>query len=118
MPTKERLWRDEEGAPAPSRQQPGEGGEDRPIHRAVGDTRIELALEDTHLVAEHHDLDVLVRLGPPRGSEQAEDPAQAEVTEGEGHGRSGRWWRTLPVQGSDRGFGALQLAPSIWLTGV
>src|ERR1039457_222259 len=21
----------------------------------------------------------------------------------------GRWWRTLPVQGSDRGFGALQL---------
>ena len=30
----------------------------------------------------------LSRLGPPRGSEQAEDPAQAEVTEGEGHGRS------------------------------
>ena len=88
VPTKERLWRDEEGAPAPSRQQPGEGGEDRPIHRAVGDAHIELALEDTHLVAEHHDLDVLVRLGPPRGSEQAEDPAQAEVTEGEGHGRS------------------------------
>ena len=88
MPTKELLWRDEEGAPAPSRQQPGEGGEDRPIHRAIGDARIELALEDTHLVAEHHDLDVLVPLGPPRGSEQAEDPAQAEVTEGEGHGRS------------------------------
>jgi len=37
VPTKERLWRDEEGAPAPSRQQPGEGGEDRPIHRAIGD---------------------------------------------------------------------------------
>jgi hypothetical protein len=33
-------------------------------------------------VAEHHVLDVLVHLGPPRGSEQA------EVTEGEGHGRS------------------------------
>ncbi len=82
VPTKERLWRDEEGAPAPSRQQPGEGGEDRPIHRAISDAHIELALEDTHLVAEHHDLDVLVRLGPPRGSEQA------EVTEGEGHGRS------------------------------
>ena len=88
VPTKERLWRDEEGAPAPSRQQPREGGEDRPIHRAIGDARIELALEDAHLVAEHHDLDVLVRLGPPRGSEQAEDPAQAEVTEGECHGRS------------------------------
>jgi hypothetical protein len=55
VPTKERLWRDEEGAPAPSRQQPAEGGEDRPIHRAIGDAHIELALEDTHLVAEHHD---------------------------------------------------------------
>ena len=88
VPAKERLWRDEEGAPAPSRQQPREGGEDCPIHRAVGDAHIELALEDQHLVAEHHDLDVLVRLGPPRGSEQAEDPAQAEVTEREGHGRS------------------------------
>ncbi len=33
VPAKERLWRDEEGAPAPSRQQPGEGGEDCPIHR-------------------------------------------------------------------------------------
>jgi hypothetical protein len=53
-----------------------------PIHRAISDARIELALEDKHLVAEHHDLDVLVRLGLPRGSEQA------EVTEGEGHGRS------------------------------
>ena len=81
VPAKERLWRDEEGAPAPSRQQPGEGGE-TPIHRAISDARIELALEDKHLVAEHHDLGVLVHLGPPRGSEQA------EVTEGEGHGRS------------------------------
>jgi hypothetical protein len=62
VPAKERLWRDEEGAPAPSRQQPREGGEDRSIHRAIGDARIELALEDAHLVAEHHDLDVLVRL--------------------------------------------------------
>ena len=110
VPAKERLWRDEEGAPAPSRQQPGEGGEDRPIHRAIGDARIELALEDAHLVAEHHDLDVLVRLGPPRGSEQAEDPAQAEVTEGEGHGRSwslaantassgqrSRFWCSTPI---------------------
>jgi hypothetical protein len=87
VPTKERLWRDEEAAPAPSRQQPREGGEDRPIHRAIGDARIELA-PDKHLVTEHHDLDVLVRLGPPRGSEQAEVPAQAEVTECEGHGRS------------------------------
>jgi hypothetical protein len=39
-----------------------------------------------HLVAEQHDLDVLVRLGLRRGLEQAEDPAQAEATEGKGHG--------------------------------
>jgi hypothetical protein len=58
------------------------------IRRAIGDAHIELALEGTHLVAEHYDLDVLVRLGPPRGSEQAEDPAQAEATEGECHGQS------------------------------
>src|ERR1035441_4667425 len=90
---------DEEGAPAPSRQQPREGGEDRPIHRAVGDARIELALEDTHLVAEHHDLDVLVRLGPRRGSKQAEDPAQAEVTEGECHGRS---WSLVANRSEER----------------
>jgi hypothetical protein len=88
VPTKECLWRDEEGAPAPSRQQPAEGGEDRPVHRAVGDARIELALEDQHLVAEHHDLDVLVQGCPPRGSEQAEDPAHDEMAEGECHGRS------------------------------
>ena len=69
-------------APAPSRQQPGEGGEDRPIHRAIGDARIELALEDAHLVADtmiSMSLSVWVR---------GEDPAQAEVTEREGHGRS------------------------------
>jgi hypothetical protein len=112
VPAKERLWRDDEGAPAPSRQQLGEGGEDRPIHRAIGDARIELALEDTHLVAEHHDLDVPVRLGPPRGSEQAEDPAQAEVTECECHGRSWSLVAKLPAQGSDRGFGALHLHDS------
>jgi hypothetical protein len=87
VPTKERLWRDEEGAPAPSRQQPREGGEDRLIHRAIGDAHIELALKDAHLVAEHHDLDVLVQGCPPAVSQQAEDPAHDEIAQAEGHGR-------------------------------
>ena len=88
VPTKERLWRDEEAAPAPSRQQPAERREHRSLRGPVADAAMELTLQQADLVAQHHDLDVLVRLGPPRGSEQAEDPAQAEVTEGEGHGRS------------------------------
>jgi hypothetical protein len=43
---------------------------------------VELALEDMDLVPEHHDLDLLVRLGP----NEAEQPAQAEGDEREGHG--------------------------------
>jgi hypothetical protein len=47
---------------------------------------VELALEDAHLVPEHHDLDVLVGLGPTCRPDKAEEPAQAEVDEREGHG--------------------------------
>jgi len=61
-----------------------------------------LALEDTHLVAEYHDLSVL-RLGPLSGS------AQAEVTGVNATADHGRWWR-LPAQGDDRGCGAVELA--------
>jgi hypothetical protein len=41
---------------------------------------VELAFENTHLMAEHHDLDVLVRLGASR-YDKTEDPAQAAVEE-------------------------------------
>jgi hypothetical protein len=46
---------------------------------------VELALEDAHLVPEHHDLDVLVGLGATCGPDKTEEPAQAEVDQREGH---------------------------------
>jgi hypothetical protein len=62
MPAHERLRRDEEGPPARSWEPPRQGGEDRPIDRSVAHAPVYLAIEDAHLVAEHHDLDVLVEL--------------------------------------------------------
>ena len=44
-------------------------------------------LENPNLMAEHHDLELLVRLGPPPGDDEPDEPAEAEVDEGEGHGR-------------------------------
>ena len=85
-----RAIRYEQGAPAPSRQQPAEGGEDCPIYRAVGDARIELAFEDTHLVAEHHDLDVL----GPCPSRSAE---RIGAGRGPGTGRGNRGVNAAPI---------------------
>jgi hypothetical protein len=48
---------------------------------------MELPLEQADLVAEHHQLDVLVQSCPLTGSQQAEDPAHDEVAETEAHGR-------------------------------
>jgi hypothetical protein len=47
---------------------------------------VDLSFEDSHLVPEHHDLDVLLRFGPTGGSDKAEKPADPEVEQGEGHG--------------------------------
>jgi len=46
---------------------------------------VQLTLENMHLMAEHHDLDVPVRLGSSARHNDAEDPTQAEVEEREGH---------------------------------
>ena len=45
-----------------------------------------LTFEDSHLLTEHDDLGVLVRLGPTARDNEAEEPAQAEVEKGEDHG--------------------------------
>jgi hypothetical protein len=42
---------------------------------------VQLPFENTHLVPEHHDLDVLVRLALPARQNETEDPAQADVEE-------------------------------------
>ena len=57
-----------------------------PVRRPIPHPGVELAFENTDLVPEHHDLDVLVRLGSTARHDEAEEPAQAEVEEGEGHG--------------------------------
>ena len=48
---------------------------------------MELTLQHPDLVAEHHQLDVLVQRCPSAVSQQAEDPAHDEVAQAEGHGR-------------------------------
>jgi hypothetical protein len=44
---------------------------------------MDLTFEDSDLVPQHHDLDVLLRLGPTRRDDEAEEPADPE---GEDHG--------------------------------
>jgi hypothetical protein len=46
---------------------------------------MELPLEHADLVAQHHQLDVLVQSCPSARSQQAEDPARDEVAETEAH---------------------------------
>jgi hypothetical protein len=47
---------------------------------------VDLPFEDSHLVPQHHDLDVLVRIGPSARGNEAEEPTHPEIEEGEGHG--------------------------------
>jgi hypothetical protein len=47
---------------------------------------MELMFENTHPVAEHDDLDVLVEPASPPQRHKAEDTTQPEVDEGEGYG--------------------------------
>jgi hypothetical protein len=49
---------------------------------------MKLAFENMHLVPEHHDLDVLVRLCASGRHAEAEDPTQGDVEERESHAGS------------------------------
>jgi len=63
-------------------EQAARGSEDRPVRWPEPHTCVEPAFEDgAHLVAEHHDLDVLVRAGLTAGPDQSEHPARGEVDE-------------------------------------
>jgi hypothetical protein len=46
---------------------------------------VELTFEDSHLVSEHQDLDVLVRLRPTARENEAEESAHPDIEEGEDH---------------------------------
>ncbi len=84
-PAEQRLGRDEKTTPPPSREQPAERREDRSVCGSVATATMELTLEHPDLVAEHHQLDVLVQSCPSARSQQTEDPARDEVAQAEGH---------------------------------
>ena len=54
MPAKQRLGRDEETAPPPSREQSAERRKDRSVRGPLADAAMEQTLEKADLVAEHH----------------------------------------------------------------
>jgi hypothetical protein len=60
VPTEQRPGRHEEGSPPFPRKEPTEGGEERAVDWAVPNPTMELALQNTHLVAEDNKLVLVV----------------------------------------------------------
>src|ERR1035438_7121272 len=87
VPAEQSLGRDEKATPAPPWKYSAEPSEDRSVCGSVAHAAMELPLEQADLVAQHHQLDVLVQSCPSAGSQQTEDPARDEIAETEAHGR-------------------------------
>jgi hypothetical protein len=87
MPPQQGFWGDQEGSPPDSGEQPTECREDRSISWSIANSCVQLPFKNAHLVSEHHDLDVLLRLSSSAQHEEVEDAAQTEVEEGEEHTR-------------------------------
>jgi len=85
VPAKQSLGRDEEAPPAPPWTKSAEHSEDRSVRGPVADAAMELTLQHADLVAENHQLDVLVQSCPPAGSQHLKNAARDEVAEAEGH---------------------------------
>ena len=85
MPAEQSLGRDEKATPAPPWKYSAEHSEDRSVRGPVADAAMELTLQHPDLVAEHHQLDVLVQSCPSARSQQTEDPARDEVAQAEGY---------------------------------
>src|SRR5664280_2728718 len=81
VPSQQRVGGDQEGPPPSSRKQSTEPSENGSIGWPIPHPLVKLAFENTHLVPEHHDLDVLVRLALPARQNETEDPAPADVEE-------------------------------------
>ena len=81
MPAQQRGRRDEEGGPALPAQQPGQRGEQCPVHRRVMWPR-HVTAEHGQLVAEHCDLKVLLvgRGAEPEKVEEAPDDQEGDLT--------------------------------------
>ena len=80
MPSEQRVGGNHEGPPPIWREEPAECSEDRSIGWTVPDTSVMLSVQNTHLMAEHHDFDVLVGLGSNGAPDEAEETAQTHVT--------------------------------------
>ena len=87
MPAEQSLGRDEKTTPAPPWKYSAERSEDRSLCGSVANATMELPREHADLVAQHHQLYVLVQSCPSARSQQTEDPAHDEVTQDDGHGR-------------------------------
>jgi hypothetical protein len=85
MPAEQSLGRDEKTTPAPPWKYSAEHSEHRSVYGSVANATLELPLEHADLVAQHHQLDVLVQGRPSARSQQAEDPARDEIAQAESH---------------------------------
>ncbi len=83
MPAQQRLWVHDERRPTRARQHPAERRHEQPV--ATAKTRpARLALEHRELLAQDHDLDVVVQVAG-RAGRQPDCPAQQQIDDGEEH---------------------------------
>jgi hypothetical protein len=85
VPAEQSLGRDEKATPAPPWKKSAERSEDRSVCGSVAHAATELPLEHADLLAEHHQLDVLVQSCPSARSQYLKNAARDEVAETEGY---------------------------------
>jgi hypothetical protein len=78
MPAQQRVRRDEERAPAPARDEPARGGQERSIGRPKRRAR-DLAPKDRKFVAKHDDLELLELLGAAGERDKLKQSLQSDV---------------------------------------
>ena len=91
MPAQQGCWLDEEASESSAGEQPRQPGQHRSICR-LERRSVDLASEDYHLVAQHHDLDGEVRVAAAEESDELEGTAERSVEQREGH----RWMLATP----------------------
>jgi hypothetical protein len=85
MPSQQRARGNHEGPPPVSREQPAERSQNRSIGWSISHAPRAMTLENSDLVTEHHDFDVLVGLGSAGQRDEPKETAQSDVEEREGH---------------------------------
>jgi hypothetical protein len=87
VPAEQSLGRDEKTTPPPPWKYSAERSEHRSVCGSVADATMELPLEHADLVAQHHQLDVLVQSCPSARSQYLKNAARDEVAETDAHNR-------------------------------